>query len=94
MSDSQENVIHDLDMSLSVLNITKMQLSENRRSIMDLVICIQKLERKITNLELSFEQKFVRLEQFIHTYLQAKMIFAEIKIAVQNAVILFRKLKN
>ena len=74
LSDNQENIIHDLEMSLSILNVTKMQISENRRSIMDLVICIQKLDRKISNLELSFEQKFVRLEQFIHTYLQTKMI--------------------
>ena len=39
LSDNQENMIHDLEMSLSILNITKMQISENRRSIMDLVIC-------------------------------------------------------
>ena len=56
-SDNQENIIHDLEMSFSILNITKMQISENRRSIMDLVICIQKLDRKISNLEHSFEQK-------------------------------------
>ena len=65
LSDNQENIIRDLKMSLSILKITKIQISENRRSIMDLVICIQKLDRKISNLELSFEQKFVRLEQFI-----------------------------
>ena len=94
LSDNQENIIHDLEMSLSILNITKMQISENRRSIMDLVICIQKLDRKISNLELSFEQKFVRLEQFIHTYLQTKMIFDEIKIAVQNAVFYLENLKT
>ena len=54
LSDNQENIIHDLEMSLSILNITKMQINENRRSIMDLVICIQKLDRKISNLELFF----------------------------------------
>ena len=94
LSDNQENIIHDLEMSLSILNITKMQISENRRSIMDLVICIQKLDRKISNLALSFEQKFVRLEQFIHTYLQTKMIFDEINIAVQNAVFYLENLKT
>ena len=49
---------------------------------------------KISNLELSFEQKFVRLEQFIHTYLQTKMIFDDIKIAVQNAVFYLENLKT
>ena len=53
---------------------------------MDLVICIKKIDRKISNLELSFEQKCARLEQFTHTYLQTKRILDEIKIAIQNAV--------
>ena len=46
LSDNQENIIHDLEMSLSILNITKIQISENRRSIMGLVICIQNLIEK------------------------------------------------
>ena len=32
---NQKQVIHDLDVSLSVLNLTRMQVAENRRSIMD-----------------------------------------------------------
>ena len=94
LSDNQENIVHDLEMSLSILNVTKMQINENRRSNMDLVICIQKVDRKISNLELFFEQKFVRLEQFIHSYLQTKMIFDEIEIAVQNAVFYLENLKT
>ena len=94
LADNQERIVHDLDMSLSILNITQMQVTENRRSIMDLIICIQNLDRKIRDLELSFEQKFIRLEQFIHTYLQTKMIFDEIKLAVQNAVYYLENLKT
>ena len=46
LAEKQEQIVHDLDMSLSVLNMTRVQVNENRRSIMDLIICIQKLEGK------------------------------------------------
>ena len=61
LASNQQQIIHDLDVSLSVLNLTRMQVSENRRSIMDLIIVVQKLDSKIRKLEQTFEQKFVRL---------------------------------
>ena len=44
---NQKQIIHDLDVSLSVLNLTRSQVAENRRSIMDLIEVIQKLDVKI-----------------------------------------------
>ena len=35
---NQKQVIHDLDVSLSVLNLTRMQVAENRRSTMVLIL--------------------------------------------------------
>ena len=92
LATNQERIIHDLDISLSVLNLTSKQVAENRRSIMDLVIVIQKLDSKIRNLQQSFEQKFIRLEQFIHTYLQFQMILDEIRITTQDAVFYLQSL--
>ena len=86
LSDNQEKIIHELDMSLSILNSTRMQVSENRRSVMNFLICVQTLDGKIFELESSFDQNFTRLEHFIQAYLQFKMISDEIKLAVQNAV--------
>ena len=94
LATNQERIIHDLDISLSVLNLTSEQVAENRRSIMDLVIVIQKLDSKIRNLQQSFEQKFIRLEQFIHTYLQFQMILDEIRITTQDAVFYLQSLKT
>ena len=71
-----------------------MQVSENRRSIMDLIIVVQKLDRKIFNLQQAFSQKFVTLEQFIHTYLQFQLILDEIKQAIQDAVLYLESLKS
>ena len=94
LASNQQQIIHDLDVSLSVLNLTRMQVSENRRSIMDLIIIVQKLDSKIRQLKQTFEQKFVRLEQFIHTYLQFKMILDEIRLTTQDAVFYLENLKS
>ena len=47
---------------------------------------VQKLDRKIFDLQQVFSAKFVRLEQFVHTYLQFQMILDEIKQTTQDAV--------
>ena len=61
---------------------------------MDLIIVIQKLDSKIRKLEQAFEQKIVWLEQFIHTYLQFKMILDEIRLTNQYAVFYLESLKS
>lgn len=94
LASNQKQIIHDLDVSLSVLNLTRMQVAENRRSIMDLVVVVQKLDAKIVELGQVFEQKFGRLEQFINTYLQFQLILDEIKLTIQNGVIYLENLKS
>ena len=94
LAGNQKQIIHDLDVILSVLNLTRMQVSENRRSIMDLIIVVQKLDRKIFDLQQVFSAKFVRLEQFVHTYLQFQMILDEIKQTTQDAVFYLESLKS
>ena len=56
LANNQEKIIHDLDISLSVLNLMKMQVAENKRSIMDLIIVVQKLDRKISKIAQSLKQ--------------------------------------
>ena len=94
LADNQEQIIHDLDVSLSVLNLTRMQVVENRRSIMDLIIVIQKLDDKIREIGRTFEQKLMRLEQFVHTYLQFQMIIDEIRLSTQDAIFYLESLKS
>ena len=61
---------------------------------MDLIIVVQKFDSKIRKLEQLLEQTFIRLEQFIHSYLQFKMIVDEIRLTVQNAVFYLDSLKS
>ena len=71
-----------------------MQITENRRSIMDLIVVIQKLDGRIMKLQETFYKKFIRLEQFVHTYLQMKMILDGIRLTTQDAVFYLENLKS
>ena len=90
---NQKRVIHDLKACMSVLNLTRVQVIENRRSIMDLIIVVQRLDREISALEEQFEKKIGRLEQFLHTYLQFKLILDEIRLMTQDAMFYLENLK-
>ena len=43
LATNQKQIVHDLDVSLSVLTLTRGQMAENRRSTMELIIAIQNL---------------------------------------------------
>ena len=72
LAKNQKQIINDLDVSLSVHNLTRSQVADNGRSIMDLIEVIQKLDVKILKMQEMFYQRFVRLEQFVHTYTDPK----------------------
>ena len=61
LATNKKQIIHDLEVRLSVINLYRSQVAENRRSIMELIIVIQKLMRfevyKIYNLPLSLSTK-------------------------------------
>ena len=61
---------------------------------MELIIVIQKLDSKILKMQQVFSQRFVRLEQFIHTYLQFQTIFDEIRLTTQDAIFYLDSLKS
>lgn len=94
LAENQENIIHNLEQSLTVLNLTRVQVRENRRAIMDLIICVQKLDSKILKLKEMFQQRFKRLEQFVNTYFQFKLILDEIRQTSQNAVTYLENIKS
>ena len=58
-----------------------------------MIIVVQRLDREISTLEEQFEKKIVRLEQFLHTYLQFKLIFDEISLMTQDAMFYLENFK-
>ena len=61
---------------------------------MDLIEVIQKLDGKILKMQEMFSQRFIRLEQFVDSYLQFQMIFDKIQQTTQNAIFYLDSLKS
>ncbi len=94
LAKNQENIIHNLEQSMTLLNLSRIQIAENRRAIMDLVVCVQKLDSQIKELASIFQNRFSRLEQFVSTYFQLKLILDEIRQSSQNAIIYLDNLRT
>ena len=91
---NQESIIHNLEQSMTILNLSRVEIAENRRAIMDLVQCVQALDDKIKELESAFYTRFSRLEQFVNTYFQFKLILEEIGQSTQNAIVYLENLRT
>ena len=90
---NQKKIIHNLEQSMTLLNLSRVQISENRRAIMDLIKCYQRIDSEIWKMKEKFEQRFASLEQFINLYFQYKLLLDEIRIKMQNAVVYLDNLR-
>ena len=90
---NQKKIIHNLEESMTLLNLSRVHISENRRAIMDLIKCYQRLDAEIWKIKELFEQHFASLEQFINLYFQYKLLLDEIKLKMQNAVVYLDNLR-
>ena len=73
---------------MTILNLSRIEIAENRRAIMDLVQCVQALDDKIKELESAFYICFV------NTYFQFKLILEEIGQSIQNAIVYLENLRT
>ncbi len=84
LASNQNKMIHAIDESLTLLNLTRVQISENRRAIIEAVICIQKLDSKITSLKITFEKALLRTEQLSARTNHIELIINEIRYTAQK----------
>ena len=92
-SQNQKEIVHDLSLSLSVLNMSRIEIAKNRRDIMDAVKCKQKCDDEIFRLKQDLSRHFHRSEQFMISYMQFYLIIDEIKTMSQNSMSYLNNLK-
>ena len=57
LSAYQDTLMHVVDESLSILNVSRMEIKENRQRINDLLILIGSVEDKVINMSNHLEQE-------------------------------------
>ena len=92
LSKNQVGILHLLKKQMSVLNVSRAQINENRMAILKLVKCVNLFDIRIRELTEAIQEKFERVETFVNVYAQMDLIISGIKDAILRASFNFREL--
>ena len=88
---NQHAVLHVVKESLTILNVSRVQISENRHAITGLIGALQQIQCKDKNISELREKQISQLEQFIDMYLKLDHRRTETNDTTRN--VLIRKYK-
>ena len=84
LAKNQIEMSHVVEESLSILNTSRVQISENRQSINELSISINNIQERIYDVSQILEKQVVKLEEFVQLYLQLDLIIEAAKRTVND----------
>ncbi|MCG8045976.1 MAG: hypothetical protein N0E48_09980, partial [Candidatus Thiodiazotropha endolucinida] len=93
MSQNQQSIMHMLDEQMTILNVSRIQIAENRQAIMSLVDCMDEFEGRIHNLTVAIQKRFEHIEMFVNIYAQMDLILAGLRDAIQRGTIYLDNLR-
>ncbi|ESP03278.1 hypothetical protein LOTGIDRAFT_171625 [Lottia gigantea] len=79
LANNQQAIQHVVAESLSILNVSRLHISENRQQVNLLSDSLRNLDIKIKNVVRQFKKKLVSLEGFLHLYLRMKLVLDDLK---------------
>ena len=83
---NQQTILHSVKESLSILNISRVQITENRHTLTELIVALQRTNDQIKKISEAIEKKITQLEKFIDIYLKLDLIIDELKQMTQCAM--------
>ena len=93
LSENQQDIIHILDEQITILNVSRVQIAQNRDAIIDLVKCMNLFDARLRKLTEVVPQQFEHIEMFVNIYSQMDLILSGIKDAIQRAVFYLANLR-
>ena len=86
LSKNQAQIVHVLEDTLSVLNVTNVRVRENRHAIRVMTDAIEKLDRRLANITYVMQHYMNNLNSFLVTYLQVDLMITELHESVEKAM--------
>lgn len=86
LANNQEEIIHILNDTLSVVNVTQVAVHENRQAIKSLSDVVRNLDTRLTQLTEALKEYLNDLENFLVVYLQVDLLITEMREAVERAL--------
>lgn len=94
LAENQQRIMHVVHESISILNMSRIEISENRHAIMGLVTSVLRLDKKLENLVNELQRQISENKHFTEMYLKLDLIIGEIKDMVQNAMFYLEHLQT
>lgn len=85
LSATQEGLKHVVRESLSILNVSRVRISENRQTINELEASLGQLDNQVQEVTAQLDNRLQTVEFMLPTYLQLDGIVEELKHFIQNA---------
>lgn len=93
LSQNQQEIIHVLEEQMTILNVSRVQIAENRNAIIDLVKCVNLFDMRIRKLATEIQKQLEHVEMFVNLYSQLDLILSDIKDALQRAMFYLENLR-
>ena len=94
LAQNQEQIILVVEDSITILNMTRAEVSENRQAIMELVKSIHGLDSKLATIADALQKQTHENKYFLKMYLQLDLIINELKDMLQNGLFYLENLKT
>ena len=93
LGDNQEQIIHVLNDTISVLNVTTVQVKENRHAIRTMTNELRNLNTRLFQQSNALRQHMRDLQEFLLTYLQLDLMLTEVREAIEKGMFYMENIK-
>ena len=90
---NQQTISHVLEKGLSILNITRLQVAENRQSINSIIDSLHDVDQEIDYITQELGKQIFELEQFVYLFSRLDLAVLGIKTAIQRSLYYFSHLQ-
>jgi hypothetical protein len=93
LAKNQAGISHVLETSLTLLNVSRVQISENRQTLNTLIGNMGELDTHLKSLASYMDKQVFEITAFLRVYLQIDLAMEEIKLMIQGAILYSEQLK-
>ena len=82
---NQEEMAHVIDENISVINITRVEMSQNRQTLNKIIGSLTVLDTKLSNITQALEREVSQVGQFVQLYLQLDSVIQAVRRTILQA---------
>ena len=86
LSANQDTLIHVVEESLSILNVSRMEIKENRQRLYDVLMLIGSVEDEVINMSNHLEQEIREAMSIMVLFLRPNTLIGELKLALSRSM--------